>query len=69
MRYGTIFGVISGQWSVATATGPFLVNRSYDITGSYVLAIEVVIPLFFITSLLLFLLGKAPRFEQEKSAA
>ena len=47
---------------MATAIGPFLVNRSYDITGSYVTAIEVTIPLFFMTSLLLFSLGKPRQF-------
>lgn len=69
LRYGTIFGVMSGLWSVATATGPFLVNRSYDVTGSYVTAIEVAIPLFIVTSLLLFSLGRAPNFGREESAA
>ena len=69
LRYGTIFGVMSGLWSVATATGPFLVNRSYDVTGSYVTAIEVAIPLFIVTSLLLFSLGKAPDFGREESTA
>ncbi len=62
LRYGTIFGVMSGLWSLATATGPFLVNRSYDVTGSYVTAIEVAIPLFLITSVLLFWLGRRTRF-------
>ncbi len=67
--YGTIFGVMSGLWAVATAIGPFLVNRSYDITGSYVTAIEVTIPLFFITSLLLFSLGKPRDFGQAEPTA
>lgn len=62
LRYGTIFGVMSGLWSLATATGPFLVNRSYDVTGSYITAIEVAIPLFLVTSVLLFTLGRAPDF-------
>jgi predicted MFS family arabinose efflux permease len=68
LRYGTIFGVMSGLWSLATATGPFLVNRSYDVTGSYVTAIEVAIPLFLITSVLLFTLGRAPDFGRSASA-
>lgn len=69
LRYGTIFGVMSGLWSLATATGPFLVNRSYDVTGSYVTAIEVAIPLFLITSVLLFWLGRAPDFVRASSTA
>ena len=68
LRYGTIFGVMSGLWSLATATGPFLVNRSYDVTGSYVTAIEVAIPLFLITSVLLFWLGRAPDFGRASGA-
>ncbi|MCB2048371.1 MAG: MFS transporter [Novosphingobium sp.] len=67
LRYGTIFGVMSGLWALATATGPFLVNRSYDVTGSYVLAIESAIPLFLVTSLLLFTLGRAPDFGRSGS--
>jgi predicted MFS family arabinose efflux permease len=62
LRYGTIFGVIAGLWSLATAIGPYLVNRVYDTTGSYVLAIEAAIPLFAITSLLMFTLGRSPDF-------
>jgi MFS transporter, OFA family, oxalate/formate antiporter len=64
LRYGTIFGVISGLWAIATATGPFLVNRTYDLTGSYIIAIEAAIPLFVITSLLMFTLGRSPDFER-----
>jgi predicted MFS family arabinose efflux permease len=62
LRYGTIFGIVTSLWGFATASGPFLVNLSYDITGSYVTAIKVAIPLFLITSVLLFTLGKAPDF-------
>lgn len=68
LRYGTIFGVISGLWAIATATGPFLVNRTYDLTGSYVIAIEAAIPLFVITSLLMFTLGRSPDFERPAQA-
>jgi MFS family permease len=69
LRYGTIFGVVSGLWAIATATGPFLVNRIYDITGGYVLAIEAAIPLFAITSLLMFSLGRPPEFAMPKREA
>jgi len=68
LRYGTIFGVISGLWAIATATGPFLVNRTYDLTGSYLIAIEAAIPLFVITSLLMFTLGRSPDFERPAQA-
>lgn len=69
VAYGTIFGVISGLWAIATGFGPTLVNLSYDITGGYELALEAVIPLFAVTSLLLFTLGQPPRFEAKPLAA
>lgn len=61
-NYGTIFGVISGLWAIATGTGPTLVNRIYDVTGGYELALELAIPLFVLTSILLFTLGRPPDF-------
>ena len=67
-NYGTIFGVISGLWAIATGTGPLLVNRIYDVTGGYELALQLAIPLFAITSVLLFALGKAPRFDAPATA-
>jgi predicted MFS family arabinose efflux permease len=65
LRYGTIFGVVAGLWSLATAIGPYLVNRVYDATGSYVIALEAAIPLFVITSLLMFTLGRSPDFGRD----
>lgn len=64
IAYGTIFGVMSGMWAIATGFGPTLVNLSYDITGGYELALELAIPMFALTSLLLFTLGQTPRFDQ-----
>jgi len=62
-RYGTIFGVITGIWSAAIASGPFVANRIYDITGSYELALKIFIPMFAMTSVLLLSLGRPPEFE------
>lgn len=69
IAYGTIFGVMSGMWAIATGFGPTLVNLSYDITGGYELALEVAIPMFALTSLLLFTLGKPQDFEKPQAAA
>ncbi len=62
VSYGVIFGVVSGLWAIATGTGPTVANRIYDVTGGYELALELAIPCFVVTSLLLFFLGKPPDF-------
>jgi MFS family permease len=67
--YGVIFGVISGLWAVATGLGPTIANRIYDVTGGYELALELAIPLFVLTSGLLFALGRAPDFETDQAPA
>ncbi len=59
----TIFGVISGLWAIATGLGPTLANRIYDVTGGYELALELAIPLFVVTSLLMLSLGRPPEFD------
>lgn len=56
--YGTIFGVIAALYSLAAASGPFLVSLVYDLTGNYELALQLAIPLFVATSIALFTLGK-----------
>lgn len=61
--YGTIFGVISGLWAIATGLGPTLANRIYDVTGGYELALELAIPLFVMTSVLMLSLGRPPEFD------
>lgn len=58
VRYGTIFGVVAGLWSLATAIGPVTISYIYDVTGSYNLAIWLIIPAILVTSLCLFSLGK-----------
>ena len=63
LAYGTIFGVISGLWAIATGLGPTLANRIYDVTGSYELALELAIPLFVMTSVLMLSLGRPPEFD------
>jgi MFS family permease len=60
--YGTIFGVVSGLWAIATGLGPTLANRIYDVTGGYVLALELAIPRFVLTSILLYALPRPAPF-------
>jgi MFS family permease len=67
VAYGTIFGLVSALWALATGLGPTLVNRIYDMTGGYELALELAIPLFVLTSLLLLALGKPPEFADAKT--
>ena len=62
-RYGTIFGVVSGLWSLAAGTGPLTVNHIYDVTRGYELALQSAIPLFAVTSILMFTLGKPREFD------
>ncbi|MBV1917398.1 MAG: MFS transporter [Sphingomonadaceae bacterium] len=63
VRYGTIFGVISGLWSLATASGPLLFSYIYDVTGGYDLAIKLIVPIFVLSSLCVLTLGKPPKFD------
>lgn len=69
LAYGTIFGVISGLWAIATGLGPTLASRIYDVTGGYELALQLAIPLFVLTSVLLFSLGRPPDFDSGATAA
>lgn len=64
--YGVIFGTISGLLALATGLGPFLVNLSYDLTGSYFPAVTAYIPLSLLASALFFSLGRYPVFEGQR---
>jgi len=66
-RFGTIFSVINAGWTLATATGPLLISLSYDMTGDYRLAIQAIIPVYVVVSLLLFTVGKPLEFDQKAS--
>ncbi len=65
--FGMIFGTISGLLALATGLGPFLVNTSYDITGSYYPAVTAYIPLCLLASALFFSLGRYPVFETRET--
>lgn len=64
LRYGTIFGFVTTSWYLATAAGPVLTSLTYDLTGSYQIALQAAIPLFALVSLLLFNLGKPLPFDE-----
>ncbi len=67
-RYGTIFGFMTTSWYLATAAGPVLFSLVFDMTGNYAFALKAAIPLFALTSLLLFALGKPLEFDRQVSA-
>jgi MFS family permease len=62
LNFGLLFGVISGLLSLATGLGPMVVNYSYDITGTYSLALWAYIPICAVSSILFLSLGKYPVF-------
>lgn len=64
MRFGTIFGAITGLWSLATATGPLFVSYVFDATGSYVPAIRMLIPTVVSGALCILFLGRPPAFDE-----
>ena len=68
-RYGTIFGAIAALWSIASGTSMPIVNLIYDMTGGYELALKFAIPIFAVTSALLFALGKPLDFEGSAAAS
>ena len=65
--FGVIFGTISGLLALATGLGPFLVNTSYDIAGSYYPAVTAYIPLCLLASALFFSLGRYPVFDNQET--
>jgi MFS family permease len=60
--FGVLFGTISGLLSLATGTGPLLVNYGFDLTRTYVPALWAYIPLCVLSALLFVSLGKYPNF-------
>ena len=62
LSFGLLFGVISGLLSLATGLGPMIVNYSYDITGTYSLALWTYIPVCAVSSVLFLSLGRYPIF-------
>lgn len=60
--FGTLFGLIAGLISLATGLGPMLAGLAFDETGAYTLALWVGTPAALAAGLLVFTLGRQPRF-------
>lgn len=59
-NFGLLFGTLGGFLGLATGNGPFLLNKVYDVTGSYVPAMWAAMPLCVLSAVLLLLLGPYP---------
>jgi len=59
-NFGFLFGTLGGFLGLATGNGPFLLNKVYDITGSYAPAMWAAMPLCLLSAVLLFFLGPYP---------
>lgn len=62
--FGLLFGVISGLLSLATGIGPVVVSYSFDVTGTYTLALYAFIPACIVSAALFLSLGPYPVFSQ-----
>lgn len=58
--FGTLFGVISAALLAGVGVGPWIAGKIYDVTGSYDLFLQIVIPFAALSSLMLATLGKYP---------
>ena len=61
--FGTVFGTIGGLMLLMTGLGPFMTNYSYDLTGSYDLALAAFIPFCLLSSALFLTLPNYPADE------
>jgi MFS family permease len=60
--FGVLFGTVGGALALATGLGPLIINRIYDVYGSYVPALIGFIPICILGSALFFTLGRYPDF-------
>lgn len=61
-HYGVIFGTIAGLFSLGAGVGPLFSATIYDATGSYRIAMMVLIPVVLLTSACIAALGPMPKF-------
>jgi predicted MFS family arabinose efflux permease len=59
-NFGFLFGTIGGCLGLATGNGPVVLNRVYDVTGSYTPALWAAIPLCLLSVFLFLCLGRYP---------
>jgi MFS family permease len=60
--FGVLFGTVGGALALATGLGPLIINRVYDVYGSYTPALIGFIPICLLGSTLFFTLGRYPDF-------
>jgi MFS family permease len=59
-NFGFLFGTIGGCLGLATGYGPVMLNRVYDVTGSYTPALWAAVPLCLLSATLFLCLGRYP---------
>jgi MFS family permease len=59
-NFGFLFGTIGGLLGFASGNGPVVLNRVYDVTGSYTPALWAAIPLCLLSAGLFLCLGRYP---------
>jgi nitrate/nitrite transporter NarK len=64
LSFGLLFGVISGLLSLATGLGPLIVSYSFDVTGTYSVALWTYIPVCVLSAVLFLSLGRYPVFPE-----
>ena len=65
-NFGFLFGTIGGCLGFASGNGPVLLNRVYDVTGSYTPALWAAVPLCLLSAGLFLCLGRYPEGEQQQ---
>jgi MFS family permease len=63
-NFGFLFGTIGGLLGFASGNGPVVLNRVYDVTGSYTPALWAAIPLCLLSAILFLCLGRYPDLKE-----
>lgn len=58
--FGSLFGWIAAAFLAGVGLGPWIAGKIHDLTGSYVLFLQLVIPLALLSAILLGTLGRYP---------
>jgi len=60
-NFGFLFGTIGGCLGFASGNGPVVLNRVYDVTGSYTPALWAAIPICLFSAMLFLCMGRYPQ--------
>lgn len=63
-NFGLLFGTIGGAIGLAAGNGPVALNAVYDVTGSYLPALWVAMPICLLSAVLFLLLGPYPDLKE-----